>query len=562
MNDIVNPQLLSISPDAVRQAAEESANPIATVEDALSRLASDPGAMYDEGVITALKTIRHKDEAAYARLVARAKGCKTRLDKMTAPEKDSHQDSNQDLILQAAQSNCQFHHDADGRGVAVIEIDGHREVHLIESQGFKKWLRAAVFKAHRMGIPDQAMNTAIATLNAIGNHEGGEVKVHLRCAKVGDAYFIDLCDEAWRAIRVDKSGWEILDRPPVFFIRTKDMRSLPVPSGAGEVGKLWKHINIPETRRELTLAWLLDSFRPDTPYPVLELTGEMGSAKSTAQRRLRDLLDPNEVPLRSRPKTVEDIHVAASNSYILSYENLSHLTPEQQDAFCVVSTGGGYSTRQFYTNGDEYVMKSKCPIVLNGINPVASQPDLIERTISVELPSISSAKRQDEQALEADWQQDRGKIFTGLLNLFSLSLRTLPSVKIDDSQKKRLIDFQRLGEAACLAMGKKAGHFSERFDVAQGEGVLRGLETYGISNAIQVLLSGRKGQKWEGTYLSLLGDLNDLPGVDRSHWPKSPRGLASQLKRIAPGMRRIGISVERMERDRNGSGVKIFYFSA
>ena len=229
MNANLDPHLLSISPDAVRDAAQETADPYATVENALPRLAADPGAMYEDTVIAALKTIRQKDEAGYARLVARATGCKTRLDKLTAPERDSHQDSNQDLILQAAQAHCQFHHDADGRGVAVIEIDGHREVHLVDSQGFKKWLRAAVFKANRMGIPEQAMNTAIATLNAIGSHEGTEVKVHMRCAKVGDAYFIDLCDDAWRAIRVDKDGYTVLDRPPIYFIRTKGMRPLPEP---------------------------------------------------------------------------------------------------------------------------------------------------------------------------------------------------------------------------------------------------------------------------------------------------------------------------------------------
>jgi hypothetical protein len=560
MNDIVKAQLLSIPPEVVRQTAEETADPAAIVEEALSKLSADAGAMFEEQVIAALKAIRQKDEAAYARFVSRAKKCKTRLDKLTAPERDSHQDNNQDLILQAAQANCQFHHDADGRGVAIIEIDGHREVHLVDSQSFKKWLRAAVFKAHRMGIPDQAMNTAIATLNAIGNHDGNQVDVHLRCAKLGDAYFVDLCDSAWRVVRVDADGYSVLNNSPVLFIRTKGMRPLPLPNGSGHLEKLWAHINVPESRRELTLAWLLDGLRPDTPYPVLELAGEMGSAKSTAQTRLRDLIDPNEVALRSKPKTVEDIHIAATNSYVVSYENLSGLTSEQQDALCIISTGGGYSTRQMYTNGDEFVMKSKCPIMLNGINPVASQPDLIERTISVELPSIPPQNRQDDQMLSDNWGRDYCEIFSGLLDLFAQSLAGLNNVRIDGHQQKRMLAYQRLGESMCVALGKKPGYFSEQFDLAQGEGVVRGLETYGISNAIQVLLSGQK-KPWEGTYLALLGALTELPGVDRSHWPKSARHLASQLKRIAPGLRRLGIGIERLERDRQGSWVKIFYFS-
>ena len=166
------------------------------------------------------------------------------------------------------------------------------------------------------------------------------------------------------------------------------MRPFPALLAEGDVDKLWKHINIPAHRQPLVLAWLLDSLRPDTPFPVLELTGEMGSAKSSAQRRLRDLVDPHEVPLRARPKTVEDIHVAASGSYLVSYENLSNLTPDQQDAFCIISTGGGFATRALYTNGDEFVLRCKNPVIFNGINPVTSQSDLIDRAISVELAAV------------------------------------------------------------------------------------------------------------------------------------------------------------------------------
>ena len=126
---------IAISPELLRQAAEETADPVAVVEVALGKFGSDAGAMYEANVINALKVIRQKDEAAYARLVARATGCKTRLDKLTAPERDSHQDNNQDLILQVAQTACQYHHDGDGQGVAVIETGGHREVHLVDGLG-------------------------------------------------------------------------------------------------------------------------------------------------------------------------------------------------------------------------------------------------------------------------------------------------------------------------------------------------------------------------------------------------------------------------------------------
>lgn len=548
-----NPAPPGISAEAVLLAAQQTADPVAIVEAALAKMASDPGAMYEEAVIAALKVIRQKEEAAYVRLTAQAKGCKTRLDKLTAPERDSHQDSTQDMILSIARNGSTLGHDADGRGISVIETGDHREVWYIDSHGFKEWLRAAFYRAHRTGIPELAMSTAISTLAAIAKHDGNEMKVHVRAAKVGDVYFVDLCDDDWRVIRVDGAGWQIVSRSPVYFTRTKNMRPLPAPAVAGAIAKLWEHTNIPDNRRLPALAWLLDCLRPDTPYPILELTGEQGSAKSSSQRRLRDLVDPNKVPLRGRPKAIEDIYVSAANSHVVSFENLSYLSPEQQDALCTLATGGGFATREFYTNGEEHVLETKRPVMINGINPVATQPDLVERVISIEAPTIPPGDRKDEQTLEAEWQKDYPSVFAGLLDLFSAALAKLPDVKLTD--KHRMADYQLLGEAVGLALGMPAGHFSELYAGAIAEGIDRSLETFGVANALQVFMAGQS--TWKGTYLSLLGDLAYLPGIDRSNWPKSPRGLAGQLKRIGPGLRRIGILVDKQGHGRTGSTICI-----
>ena len=314
---------------------------------------------------------------------------------------------------------------------------------------------------------------------------------------------------------------------------------------------------MPKDARPLVLAWLLDSLRPDTPYPVLELAGEMGSSKSTTQRRLRALIDPAQVPLRGAPKSVEDIHIAAANAQVCSFENLSSLSAEMQDALCILSTGGGYATRQLYTNGGEHVIQSKRPVVLNGINGVATAPDLIERVISVELPAITAKKRQDEQSLEAAWQKDYPAIFTGLIALFSEALALLPTVQIPEGMQKRMIDYQRLGEAVCMALDGKGGDFSQRLDSLYGESMARGLESYGVAVGVQMLSARPEGREWEGTYLQLLTELNRMQEIDRSNWPRSPRHLSGQIKRIAPGLRRAGVRIEPAGRGATGAKVRI-----
>lgn len=545
------------SPEALRAAAEQTSDPVAIFDAAFDRLSTDSTALLDDAVLDALRTIRQKDEAAYERLTAKASGHKTRLDKLTRPNRDGHDDSAAGQLIKIAKESCRFAHNADGRGVAIIEEGASRQVWFINSPDFGDWLRATYFQKTESGITDLALGTAVCTLAAIGKHAGDEVEVHMRCARHGDYYYIDLCDPGWSVVRIGKTGWSVESRSPVFFTRTKNMRPLPPPNCAPTLDKLWKHVNVPEDRRLETLAWTLDSFRPDTPFPVLEITGEHGTAKSTTQWKLRDLTDPNKVALRGCPKSVEDIYVAAANNWMCSFENLSYLSPEEQDALCTLSTGGGFATRQHYTNGEEHVLEAKRPSMMNGINAVATQPDLIDRTVSIEAQTIPADQRKDEQTLKAEWNADYPGIFVGLLDLFAKALAILPNITLPD--KQRMADYQLLGEAVAQVLGHEPGHFSTTFCNRVAEGADRSLETYGIAGAVQVLLAESNGRTWEGTILALKRQLETLSNIDRSNWPKSPRGLSGQLRRLAPGLRHRGVTIEHLGHGRAGSIVRLFF---
>jgi hypothetical protein len=557
MENIAPPnQPSQFSPDALRAAAEQTADPVAVFEAALARLSTDSTALLEDDVLDALRTIRQKDEAAYERLTVKASGQKTRLDKLTRPSRDGHDDSAAGQLINIAKESCRFAHNADGRGVAIVEFENLRKVWYINSSEFGDWLRSIYFQKTDSGIADLALGTAVCTLAAIGKHAGDEVEVHMRCAKYGDDYYIDVCDDKWQVVCVGKTGWSLLSRSPILFTRTKNMRPLPIPNCAPNLDSLWMHINVPEDRRLEALTWLLDSYRPDTPFPVLEITGEHGTAKSTTQWKLRDLTDPNKVALRGCPKSVEDIYVGAANNWVCSFENLSYLSPEEQDAFCTLATGGGFATRQHYTNGDEHVLEAKRPVMLNGINAVATQPDLIDRTVSIEAQTIPADQRKDEQTLKAEWAADYPGIFVGLLDLFAQALAALPGITLTD--KQRMADYQLLGEAVAQVRGHAPGHFSMTFCNRVAEGADRSLETYGVAAAVEVLLGPSKNC-WEGTILELKMALESLSTIDRSNWPRSPRGLSGQLKRLAPGLRLRGIVVEHLGHGRGGSRVKLTF---
>lgn len=376
--------------------------------------------------------------------------------------------------------------------------------------------------------------------------------MHVRAARCADGYVIDLCDVQWQAIHITPQGWRVINESPVFFTRTPSMRPLPMPATDGDVDLLWQHTNIPAARRVMVLTWLLDCFRPDTPFPVLELVGEQGSAKSTTQAVLRSLVDPNKVMLRGRPKTVEDVFVAAANNWLVSYENLSGLTPEQQDAFCTLATGGGFASRQLYTNGEEHVMETKRPVVLNGIAVVATRPDLIDRVIHVDLPTIAAEARRDDADTRADWERDQPKVFAGLLDLFVAALAILPTVRL--THKQRMADYERFGEAIARALGFTPGEFQQQYGDLVRAGIDRALESNAVAQALDKYIAERlMPLNWQGTAGQLYDLLNTYGIQDRTSWPRSPKGLADQLRRIAPAYRAKGIDISHLGHSRDGA---------
>src|SRR5947209_8494140 len=82
--------------------------------------------------------------------------------------------------------------------------------------------------------------------------------------------------------------------------RPSGLRALPEPARGGTLDKLEDVVNIDADELLLLVAWMAAALRSTGPYPVLVLTGEQGSAKSTMARLVRLLVDPHVSLLRSQ----------------------------------------------------------------------------------------------------------------------------------------------------------------------------------------------------------------------------------------------------------------------
>jgi hypothetical protein len=89
---------------------------------------------------------------------------------------------------------------------------------------------------------------------------------------------------------------------------------------------------------------------------------------------------------------------------------------------CRLATGGGFATRQLFTDDAEMLFDAMRPIVLNGIEDVVVRPDLVDRSIMLTLPSLDDKNRRPEKELWDDFARDPPGILGVLLDAVTVGL--------------------------------------------------------------------------------------------------------------------------------------------
>ena len=550
----------SIQVQQVQQVQDEARS---TVETALSNLADDPGVVFTEPVIAALREIREKDLPEFMRLRSRIKVINKDallgvLDKsIRGDSKEAEDQSLADQLVAFVQDRAELFHDPDKVAYASFGTGLHREVWPLDSTGFREWLGAEFYRETRLIPKETPLKDACVALAGIAKYDGDEQDVFIRVAKTEAGYAVDCCNDTWQSVLIEPGAWRLDPAQTIRFRRTPTMRALPVPlvPGAGDVDLLWKCVNVKESERNILLAWMLDCWRSDTAFTVLEIVAEQGSGKSKGQNFIRELIDPNSVNLRARPKTIEDIYVSAVNSWLASYENLSHLTDDMQDAFCVLATGGGFAARTLYTNAEETAIPIKRPIVMNGISVLATRQDLVDRLVHIEIEPILAGERRTETELDALFESHRAAILTGLLDLFAQALAILPTIRI--AELPRMADFALLGAAVYAARGieNPTERFMEDYTHMRRESIQRTLDSSPVAAAILAYLEKHpRGIEFVNNQAAL-SELSQYKN-DGDAWPRSGKGLADALRRLATALRTIGIRAE-VAKKRGESGYPV-----
>ena len=539
-NPAVSENLIAAAIDA----AEEIQDPL---DELVEKTAIDPGAPFAPDTLETLAALKKDDRAGFEALRAQLKkaGCRvTALDQALAEESGDtgrHGPSQADILIELAHS-AELFHAPDRTGFADLDINGHRETWPIRAKGFRRWLARRFFEETQGAPSSEALQSALNVIEAKAHFDAPERLVHVRVGGLDGRLYLDLCDEAWRAVEIDVTGWRVIDNPPVRFRRAAGMRPLPMPVSGGSVETLRTFLNIQsDADFVLVVAWLVACLRNRGPYPVIVLSGEQGSAKSFFSAILRALLDPNTAPLRALPREDRDLFIAASNGHVLAFDNVSGLPAWISDTLCRLATGGGFAVRQLYTDQDEMLFDAVRPVILNGIEDIVTRPDLADRAVFLTLEPIPEERRRPEAELLAAFEAERPRILGVLLDAVVQGLKRLPETRLE--KLPRMADFA-LWATACESALWPAGTFWSAYCANRDKAVEGVIDADPIAGAVRAVMAMRA--QWTGTASDLLGALAEMAGerVAKSKtWPESPRALAGRLRRAATFLRKIGIEI-------------------
>lgn len=460
----------------------------------------------------------------------------TEHDQPDAAPDDGGSGSQATRLVGLARERYQVVRGSDERHYAVDLSGPMIALSLRGQNGLRTRLATAYYDRFGSTPGGGALSDALTVLEGTASEQDPE-PIGLRVAATVDGGIVlDLGTVDGRCVQVDAAGWAILDRSPVLFRRTALTAPLPIPARPGDLYALRALINVSDSGFRLLVGWLVAAFLPDIPHPILVLTGEQGTAKSTAARLTVCLLDPSPAPLRSAPRDVRQWSVTASASWVVALDNISTIAPWLSDTLCKAVTGDGMVDRALYTNDDVTVLSYRRVLAMTSIDAGDLAGDLAERILPLELTRIDPTQRRTDAEIAAAYDAARPAVLGALLELLSGVLAALPTVQV--AELPRMADFARILAALDTVTGWTTlpDYTAAAVDLAATV-----LAADPVADAVRRYLT--RVRAWTGTAEALYSQL-PAPDPRPRTWPKSARGLSGALRRLAPALRVQGVAVD------------------
>lgn len=423
---------------------------------------------------------------------------------------------------------------------------GVMTTHPIASTEFKKWVTGEYYRETGEGLTGESMNTILATIGAIAAHDSPELPISKQRIAVHDGrYYLYLADDTQTIIEYSATGWYVCENSPVKFVFDKYKSPLPIPRrDDGKIDMLWDLARINNIPDQLVVtAVLVKALVPGGTDPILAISGYAGSGKTTTANCLRSMVDPfTKGKVLAKIPEIDHIAIHAMQRRILAIDNISHITADQSDTLCNVSTGGGFSKRTLFSDSEETILDVQNLTILTSIGNVVTKPDLLERAIVIDMTRITDQERESESSLSQGLELHHAQILGGLLDITVAALHHRDTT--EPPRYSRMVEFTHLGEGVEQYLDYPTGSMRSR--MAAGVEIANeiAIESSPVASIIREWMTLERD--WSGTTTDLLNILkthakkSELAGT----LPKTANSLGGELKKCESALAQCGIVIE------------------
>ncbi len=464
---------------------------------------------------------------------------------------DSGSKSPAELLLELITNNSnsyELFHDESKTPFVRIYINDHHEIWKLGNSEFRRYISGLFYKEYKKFISNENINSVIGVLSASAIFDCESYELNNRVAWHENAIYYDLSDSKCQSIRITDSGWEVIQDTPILFKRYSHQLPQPIPIPGIDLFNYMKFFNVKDEHDEiLLLCWALSCFIPDIPHPALYLHGTQGSAKSTCQRMLKRLIDNSSVDLLVLVNNKAEIAQILSHHWLSNFDNISKMDDEISDTICRAISGYAFSKRELYSNDDDIILKIKRCIGINGINMVAIRPDLLERSILVELQPIAANKRLLEKELLEQFENQKPAFLGACFDVISKAIILKKGLKL--ANKPRMSDFFEWGYCFTEALGLNPEKFVDAYNCNLKKQYLESIYSEFSMKLLYEHINERK--HWEGTADDLNSELFKLAcnkGLIeyKREWKITANSLGRTLNRYKPAFEQLGIYIDKV----------------
>jgi|APSaa5957512535_1039671.scaffolds.fasta_scaffold01651_6 hypothetical protein len=437
---------------------------------------------------------------------------------------------------------------------AVIQNNGHLETLDLSSSKVKSWLRYSYYQKTKDNHSDDHYTNAISLIKSEAIHGSDSTRetIYTRIAMVKNIIYYDLATPDWKIVQITNESVTVLDYNEYMpiFVRTQSQlpQVIPVSSDEDALTELVKLLRIQPLDVQIIKSHLISMFVEAYPMPIMAITGEHGSIKSTLAGTIKSIVDPAVDKRKSLPNNSEKLVLALNNRYTICYDNISKINQDISDTLCTAITGAGDSKRALYSNSEEIIYTFKRKIILCGIAPSMNFPDLLDRTITYETIPVFD----DQRITEEDFNQYLDKILPQVIGqifqTLSEMLKLYPTVKSELKLLPRMADFMVFGECMSRSLGYESNSFVDAYNTRIHNNSIEISQTYPIISIMDELIQNGKYEKEVSGFYTEIKAIATSQQIDIDskdiEFPKSPNQIKGHLKQITPDLRKLGMLVD------------------